>query len=147
MKLTIRPLGYDDIDLIVNSENTYFHNFTSRAKIEEDFNNPLIQYYLLVGDEVLGYINLWIDEDKSQINSLVIFKQFRNKGYGFELLNFIFKKMKEQGVNEMTLEVRPSNLEALKLYEKAGFKQAAIRKAYYNNGEDAFLMYKRLGSD
>jgi ribosomal-protein-alanine N-acetyltransferase len=50
-------------------------------------------------------------------------------------------------VVDLTLEVRPSNLNAINLYIKSGFKQVSVRKAYYNNGEDAFLMYKRLGSD
>lgn len=147
MKITIREALIEDIDLIAESENEYFHNFSTTSKIEEEFSNPLIHVYMLVNEGVLGYINLWIDEDKAQINSLVILKEFRNKGYGYKFLNFIFKKLDELRVKEITLEVRPSNLAAMNLYEKCGFKQVAVRKNYYNNGEDALLMYKRLGSD
>jgi len=147
MKLTIRNIEPCDIDLIVKCENEYFHNFNTKEKLEEELNNPLINYFVLVKDNVLGYINLWIDEDKAQINSLVILKQYRTKGYGTKFLEFIFKKLGEIGIKELTLEVRPTNIFAMKLYTKCGFKQVAVRKAYYNNGEDAFLMYKRLGSD
>ncbi len=147
MKLTMREIVKEDIDLIVKYENEYFHNFTTISKVDEDLNNPLIHYYILVKDVVLGYISLWIDEDKAQINSLVILLEQRKKGYGSKLLEFTINKLNEIGVKDLTLEVRPSNTVALKLYEKEGFKQVAVRKNYYNNGEDAFLMYKRLGSD
>jgi ribosomal-protein-alanine N-acetyltransferase len=87
-----------------------------------------------------------IDEDKAQINSLVVLEKYRNKGYGKLMLNALLSRLKEMKVQEITLEVRPSNNFALKLYDRFGFKQVAIRKNYYNNGEDAFLMYKNLGS-
>ncbi|MGD9761032.1 MAG: ribosomal protein S18-alanine N-acetyltransferase [Candidatus Izemoplasmatales bacterium] len=147
MKLTMREIVKEDINLIVKYENEYFHNFTTISKVDEDLNNPLIHYYILVKDVVLGYISLWIDEDKAQINSLVILLEQRKKGYGSKLLEFTINKLNEIGVKDLTLEVRPSNTVALKLYEKEGFKQVAVRKNYYNNGEDAFLMYKRLGCD
>jgi ribosomal-protein-alanine N-acetyltransferase len=147
MKLKIRELQENEIDLNVDCENEYFHNFTTKSKIIEDLTNPLSYYYVLVSDRFLGYIILWIDEDKAQISSFVVKKEFRNKGYGFKFINFIFEKLKSLGIREVTLEVRPSNKEALSLYQKVGFEQVAIRRTYYNNGEDAFLMYKRLGSD
>ena len=147
MKLKIRELQESEIDFIVACENEYFHNFTTKSKIIEDVMNPLSHYYVLVSDKFLGYIILWIDEDKAQISSFVVKKEYRNKGYGFKFINFIFEKLKSIGIKEITLEVRPSNKEALSLYQKVGFEQVAIRRAYYNNGEDAFLMYKRLGSD
>ena len=147
MKLTMREIVKEDIDLIVQCENEYFHNFTTKNKVEDDLSNPLIHYYILVKEVVLGYINLWIDEDKAQINSLVILLEQRKKDYGSKLLEFTINKLNEIGIRDLTLEVRPSNTAALKLYEKEGFKQVSVRKNYYNNGEDAFLMYKRLGSD
>jgi len=146
MKLTLRPIVKEDIDFIVEAENEYFHNYSTKDKIIEDLNNPLIFYYILVKDNILGYINLWIDEDKAQINSFVIVEKYRQKGYGVKMLDFIFDVLKEKNVIDLTLEVRPSNKVALHLYEKCGFKQISIRRAYYNNGEDAFFMYKRLGS-
>lgn len=146
MKLSIRKLVREDIPLIVRYENEYFHNFTTKEKILEDLENPLLRYYLLEREEVYGYVSLWVDEDKAQINSIVIIKEYRHLGYGKYLLNFVIKKLTEETVKDLTLEVRPSNEAALNLYLKQGFKQVAVRKNYYNNGEDAFLMYKRLGS-
>lgn len=146
MKLTIRRIVKEDIELIAKYENEYFHNFMTKEKLMQDLSNPLLKYYVLVETEICGYVGLWIDEDKAQINTLVIVKEYREKGYGKYLLEFVMKKLEEESIKEVTLEVRPSNQAALKLYQNQGFKQIAVRKNYYNNGEDAFLMYKRLGS-
>ena len=147
MKAKIREAYRGDIDFLVECENEYFHNFSTKDKIEEDFENPLIGFYLLTNPEPLGYVSLWMDQDKAQINSFVILKKYQNKGFGNIFLTNIFKILVDKNIKEITLEVRPSNIAAIKLYTKNGFVQVAVRKAYYNNGEDAFLMYKRLGSD
>jgi len=146
MEIILRPIFKSDIDEIVNYENEYFHNFTTYEKIIEDINNSLYQYYVLANAEIYGYVFVLVDEDKVQINSLVVVEKWRNKGYGKILLNNLLTKLKEIQIREITLEVRPSNIAALKLYNKFGFKQVAVRKNYYNNGEDALLMYKNLGS-
>ncbi|MFA7561257.1 MAG: ribosomal protein S18-alanine N-acetyltransferase [Candidatus Izemoplasmatales bacterium] len=146
MELILRPIFKSDIEKVVKCENDYFHNFTTYEKIIDDINNPLYQYYVLVGEDIYGYVFVMIDEDKAQINSLVVLEKYRNRGYGKLMLNALLSRLKEMKVQEITLEVRPSNNFALKLYNRFGFKQVAIRKNYYNNGEDAFLMYKNLGS-
>ena len=145
--MKIRKAVIEDLLIILDYENKYFHNFSTIEKLMEDFYNPLINFFILVEHDILGYMILWIDEDKAQINSFVIVEEFRKKGYGTYFLESIIQKMTEEGIIDLTLEVRPSNKDALNLYTKLGFKEVSIRKAYYNNGEDAFLMYKRLGSE
>ena len=57
-------------------------------------------------------------------------------------MNSLIEGCKSQKCNSITLEVRESNLPALKLYEKLGFKVAGKRKKYYSdNGEDALIMW------
>jgi ribosomal-protein-alanine N-acetyltransferase len=147
MSINIRSIKTDDIEFIVNSEIKYFNNNTSRQALELELINPLIKYIVIEDKVNIGYISLWIDEDKAQINSFLIVTEYRKKGYGRRLLGEALKVLEDLGVIEVTLEVRPSNEEALSLYISHGFKQVAVRKAYYGNGEDALLMYKRLGSD
>ncbi len=51
----------------------------------------------------------------------------------------------EQGIYHKTLEMRPSNDAAIKLYEKLGFEVEGRRKNYYaNNGEDALIMWRHV---
>ena len=54
---------------------------------------------------------------------------------------------KDYGVDEIFLEVRPTNSSAIKLYEKLGFENISVRKKYYSDGEDAMVFKLRIGSD
>mgnify|MGYP001046107313 CR=1 FL=1 len=62
-------------------------------------------------------------------------------------MNYIMEYFHSIGIHEITLEVRKSNHVAIKLYESFGFKTVTIRENYYPNGESAFMMYLRIGSD
>ena len=54
----------------------------------------------------------------------------------------------ESKCENITLEVRVSNVAAISLYKKYGFIIANIRKSYYSdNHEDAYLMIKPLGGN
>ena len=48
--------------------------------------------------------------------------------------------MDEEGVTSITLEVRVSNVAAIKLYENNGFEKKLVKKGYYSDGEDAYFM-------
>ena len=56
------------------------------------------------------------------------------------------------GVNEAFLAVRPSNLAAIRLYQRVGFEQIGIRRGYYqapDGREDAIvlkLMLRQAGT-
>ena len=59
-------------------------------------------------------------------------------------MNFGIDYMKDNQVSTITLEVRPSNKKAQELYRKLGFNKVAIRRNYYKDNEDAFLLLKDL---
>ena len=53
------------------------------------------------------------------------------------------EETKKEGIEAFTLEVRATNMPAIKLYEKLGFTKAGIRKNFYENPkEDAIIMWK-----
>jgi ribosomal-protein-alanine N-acetyltransferase len=147
MKFKIRPLERSDILFVIEQEKLIFGNIITEDEFLQSIDNPLLEYYILEQEIRVGYIALWIDDFKAQINSLVIIDDFRRKGYGYALIKDILIMLKNRSISEITLEVRPSNIYARKLYEKIGFKQVAIRKNYYKNGEDALMLYLELGSE
>lgn len=64
----------------------------------------------------------------------------RGKGTGKLLIRRLLHILKDKGDYEnLFLEVRTSNLAAIRLYESVGMKQQGIRKRYYPDGEDAFV--------
>ncbi len=77
--------------------------------------------------------------------SIAVLEEFRGRGIGKGLLRETIRVMdKVYNVEAIYLEVRVSNEVAIKLYEKFGFKKVRIIHGYYRDGEDAYVMVKRL---
>jgi ribosomal-protein-alanine N-acetyltransferase len=77
---------------------------------------------------------------KGHVVSVAVIDEHRGKGIGSELVNESLKGVKMRQCGEMYLEVRCSNTDAVKLYEKLGFSINQRLKTYYRDGEDAYLM-------
>ena len=92
---------------------------------------------------VAGYAILSIAAGEAHVLNLCVDPGCRNRGYGDRLLDEILKRARQAGVGEVFLEVRPSNVNALSLYRKKGFRQVASRRAYYqarDGREDAAVL-------
>ena len=77
--------------------------------------------------------------------SIAVRAPYRRKGIGSKLLEETIRVMREvYKTDSIYLEVRVTNEPAIRLYEKFGFRKARIVKGYYADGEDAFIMVKRL---
>ena len=75
--------------------------------------------------------------------SIATHPDFRRKGLAREMLTETFAEAEKLGIKELTLEVRVGNTAAISLYESLGFKNEGIRKNYYEDGEDAVIMWRR----
>ena len=86
--------------------------------------------------EIMGFLIYDDIFDRYEIEYIGVLEQYRNKGIGSKLMEYLKDK-------SISLEVDINNKYAIKLYEKYGFKKASIRKNYYN-GNDAYLMIKEV---
>ena len=77
---------------------------------------------------------------KGHVVSIAILPEHRSKGIGRALVEESIAGVKLKKADELYLEVRCSNNEAIRLYEKLGFVIRQRLKAYYRDGEDAYLM-------
>jgi [ribosomal protein S18]-alanine N-acetyltransferase len=77
---------------------------------------------------------------KGHVVSVAVLPDYRQKGIGRALVEEAIVGVKLKKSDELYLEVRCSNNEAIKLYEKIGFIIKQRLKAYYRDGEDAYLM-------
>lgn len=77
---------------------------------------------------------------KGHVVSVAVLPDYRQKGIGRALVEESIMGVKLKKSDELYLEVRCSNNEAIKLYEKLGFVIKQRLKAYYRDGEDAYLM-------
>ncbi len=77
---------------------------------------------------------------KGHMVSVAVLDDYRKKGIGRVLVEESIKGIQSKKCDEFHLEVRCSNNEAVRLYEKLGFVIRQQLNAYYRDGEDAFLM-------
>ena len=145
--LMIRPMTLEDLQAIYALEVKCFKvPWTKEAFKNEIVQNKLAHYYVLsLEDKVIGYGGLWHIMDEGHITNIAIDPSYRNKGYGKILMKTIMEETMKMGIDFMTLEVRVSNISAIKLYEALGFKSSGIRPKYYtDNQEDAKIMWVDL---
>ena len=74
-------------------------------------------------------------------------KEFQGKGLSKILMEDFFNRIKNVDIKTITLEVRVSNVNAIGLYEKYGFKNISVRKKYYPDLEDAYIFQKEVNED
>ncbi|HWR10072.1 ribosomal protein S18-alanine N-acetyltransferase [Sporomusa sp.] len=143
-ELTIRRMLKSDIDEVVVVENKAFTMPWSRAAFEEEVCNNDLAHYLVVTDNrrIVGYGGFWLVVDEAHVTNIALLPEYHGRGLGSLLLENMILTAKVQGAVSMTLEVRPSNTSARKLYSRRGFLERGIRPNYYAEiGEDALIMW------
>lgn len=144
----ISKINDADIEEIVKIESDLFGNsaWNKEQFLYEMNENPFSFIYVLKKNEIVkGYIDLWITYDTAQIANLGVAREEWRKGYATKLMQYAIGAAIHEQCENITLEIRVSNEKAISLYEKFGFIRINIRKHYYENGEDAYLMMKPIG--
>lgn len=91
--------------------------------------------------EIAGFIVVWIIIDEAHIGTIAIAEPFRCSGLGEAIIREGLRQSIQRGALQAYLEVRQSNIAAIKMYEKLGFEVDGVRQKYYqDNHEDAILM-------
>ena len=95
---------------------------------------------------VIGFIGGAIRSGHGHISGIAVDKKYRMKGIGKSLLRTVEHDFLANGLEKVTLEVRKSNRDATRFYEKNGYKRPwpYIVKRYYADGEDAIVYEKRI---
>ena len=140
-------MDMSDVPYVHALEKHVFGRSLEKAMLyDELLHNEMAHYFIAMDEgERIGYFGLWITDPHAEILNLVVDGHHRKQGNGSALLKKALSTCVAFGVDTLTLEVRPSNISALALYEKFGFEFAARRKQYYKDGEDALLMTKKIG--
>lgn len=142
MNLTFRKMVPEDASAVEIVEKACFSMPWSRQAFWEEASNDKTYYLLALDDTtVIGYVGVWILFDEAQITNVAVLPKYRNQKIGYRMMEKIMQISLQKGATAMTLEVRPSNDSALHLYEKLGFKSVGRRRNYYEDGEDAEIMW------
>ena len=102
-------------------------------------------YYVAVEDgRVIGCCGLRDMAGEGEITNVVVDASLRRQKIARTMLEYMLAKAEERGIGAYTLEVRCSNLPAIRLYESLGFLGEGVRPGFYDKPkEDALIMWKR----
>jgi ribosomal-protein-alanine N-acetyltransferase len=94
--------------------------------------------------EVAGYGIMSFGAGEAHILNICIRSDLRGAGVGRKLMDFLLERARDEYMQEVFLEVRPSNAVAIRLYETLGFTRIGVRKSYYQatSGREDALVYK-----
>lgn len=137
--------GPDDLDEIARIERESFIIPWKREFFESELREPYRYARVLVRRDAVsprigGYLFAVSLYEEFHINKIATDPAMRNQGYGRQLLEDALARARSLGAGAVTLEVRVSNLPAREFYRSYEFREAYRRKAYYQDGEDAFAL-------
>ena len=138
-----RTLLPEDAEGVARVERESFPTPWSREDFWREASNDFACYIVALDDmEIIGFAGCWISFEEAQVTNIALTSAQRGRGLGKVLMAKLMRAAAERGAERMTLEVRPSNTPALRLYEGLGFAAIGVRKKYYqDNDEDAILMW------
>lgn len=151
-RLIIEPMTEADLEWVTALEEKTFSMPWSREAFAEEIGLSdrlfVVARLYPIGTDTLvnvGYSGMFISFDEAEITNVAVDSTFRQRGIGYLMLQGqLSMAAEEKGVSSFTLEVRVSNVDAIRLYEKLGFETVGIRKNFYQRPtEDAMIMWKR----
>jgi ribosomal-protein-alanine N-acetyltransferase len=152
LEFSIRRCTSEDLDEVIDvnerelpEDYPYFFyksildNFPECFLIAQNMQGKIIAYIMWRVEKApsvnsLKYIN------KGHLVSIAVSEIFRRKGVAKSILAHSMTAIKKYKIREYVLEVRVSNYTAIRLYEKFNFQIESIKKNYYRDGENAYLM-------
>jgi len=144
----VRVMADADISRIMSIEERAYE-FPWTAGIFHDCIRAGYCCYVLEGKEraIIAYAVMSIGAREAHILNICVAPEERRAGYGRILMSKMIALARRLQADIMFLEVRPSNVTALRLYEKLGFNEIGARSNYYpakQGREDALILAKQL---
>jgi [ribosomal protein S18]-alanine N-acetyltransferase len=139
----IRQLTYADLPQVIAIERRAFPTPWSLAMfvLELSKQNGICLAGLVDG-KLVGYVVCSRYDTVWHLMNVAVDPSIRRQGIASALLERLFE-LADRPAEQYTLEVRTSNQDAIRLYERFGFRAAGRRRAYYHdNREDALIMWR-----
>jgi ribosomal-protein-alanine N-acetyltransferase len=144
--IEIRRLALADLSAIERIEREAYPTPWSRSMFAGELAKPSsisLGAFDPDAGHLVGYLITSRYVDAWHIMNLAVAAGSRRRGIASDLLDELFHLTDDDPRRGYTLEVRVSNGNAIKLYERMGFERTGLRRAYYtDNREDAIVMWK-----
>jgi ribosomal-protein-alanine N-acetyltransferase len=150
VELTLEPMTLEDLDDVLAIERASFQTPWSRGAFRYELTQNRVARCSVARwrGRLVGYLCLWEIGHEIHVTNLATHPDVRRRGVAGALLGAVLDDARKRAVTLAFLEVRPTNAEALGLYERFGFRVIGRRKGYYfDTGEDALVMEARLSEE
>jgi [ribosomal protein S18]-alanine N-acetyltransferase len=145
VNLSLQHLTADGLDRVVELDRICFGQLWSAAQYQRELESENSDILILIdvdAQAILAYGCVWAIVDEAHITILAVHPEHRHRGFGQLMLWGLLQASVDRELARATLEVRVDNTAAIQLYEKFGFQVAGRRKKYYDNTDDALILWK-----
>lgn len=131
-KIDFSLMTFKEIPEVAKLEEKCFSSPWSEKALAESLQNES-SYFVCAksGEKVAGYSGMYYICDEGYVFNIAVDENFRKMKIGTNLLKHLTDFSKSKNLKFLSLEVRQSNIAAINLYEKLGFKNLGIRKNFY----------------
>ena len=142
-RITIAPMRHRHLEAVLAIEGRAQARPWSSRLFEDELARQGRHYVVArVGPTVVGFAGLLMIADDGHVATIAVEPTCQGSKIATRMLVELVRGALELGANQLTLEVRASNIRAHRLYQRFGFVPAGARKGYYvDNGEDAIVMW------
>jgi ribosomal-protein-alanine N-acetyltransferase len=142
--IEIRVLELTDLSAIEAIEQKAYPTPWSRSMFASELAKPTsICLGAFEGEDLVGYVINSRYVDAWHVMNVAVDPEHQRRGIAAALLERLFDLTRDDERRGYTLEVRVSNEDAIRLYERLGFESRGIRRGYYtDNREDALIMWR-----
>ena len=160
MNFEISKVTREHLPEIAALETVCFSEPWSESALELFLKEGAVAFAAVENGTLLGYIGMLLAPGEGQILNLAVFPAAREilnlavfpaargRGVAKGLVARLIAEAQARGLESLSLEVRVSNLPAIRLYESAGFQTAGVRKGFYRRpAEDGLVMIKSLSAN
>lgn len=143
----LRPMTVDDLERVMAIEPRAYEFPWSEGIFRDCLRVGYCCWCYEENDELLGYGVMSVAAGESHILNLTVRPESRRKGIGRKLMKNFIQLAQRHHAETLMLEVRPSNVSAIRLYESMGFNEISRRRNYYpahGGREDALIFAMSL---
>ena len=148
-RLEFRRLELRDLNAIEEIERASYPTPWSRSMFAGEITKPsslCLGAFDSENDHLAGYVIVSRYVDAWHVMNVAVAPAYRRHGVATRLLSDLFERTLDDVQRGYTLEVRVSNVDAIRLYEHLGFEPRGVRRGYYtDNREDALIMWRDHG--
>ncbi len=142
----LEPIVHNDIDELVridqecfDKNQTYDSSFFDKLLSGNQVSTKAIE-----NDEIIGFVISLFSGKLAVIYTLDVRPRYRRRGVANRLVKVIEDELNKRGCQEIILQTRVNNSDAINLFVKRGYRQTKRISDYYSKGVDAFEMRKTL---